>query len=121
MGLATAAQRPTSGRVSAWQGSTRRSRLPDDWEARRAASSQRAGGRCEGITLAGEERWHVDECDGVGTDCDHDVPGDDHELDNLRWLSGPCHDRKTLEEHRRRASRARRPLEQHPAERLAGA
>lgn len=50
---------------------------------------------CEGISLAGEPRWHVDDCDGIGRDCDHHVPGDDHRLSNLRWLSAPCHKRKT--------------------------
>jgi 5-methylcytosine-specific restriction protein A len=51
---------------------------------------------CEGLSLRGEDRWHVDTCDGVGTDCDHDQAGDDHELTNLRWLSNECHKRKTV-------------------------
>jgi 5-methylcytosine-specific restriction protein A len=79
----------------AWDSSTRRSRLPADWVKRRAATKARAGGRCEGISLHGEPRWHVDDCPGVGTDCDHDKRGDDHSLSNLRWLSAECHKAKT--------------------------
>lgn len=38
---------------------------------------------------------HVEECDGVGAECDHVVEGDDHSLGNLQWLSTPCHKAKT--------------------------
>ena len=78
-----------------WAGSTRRRRLPPDWEQRRELTRERAGGLCEGISLHGEPRWHVDRCDGLGAQCDHDRRGDDHSLANLRWLSEPCHRRKT--------------------------
>lgn len=71
-----------------WESSDRRSRLPRDWPKRRAAVKRRARGRCEYAN-------HVPECDGVGTDCDHIVSGDDHSLGNLQWLSGPCHAHKT--------------------------
>jgi hypothetical protein len=102
----------------AWDGSTRRRRLPPDWEARRSATAARAGGRCEGLSFDGEPRWHVDDCDGIGTDCDHDVAGDNHDLANLRWLSADCHKSKTAEEARRVRSRARRAPERHPLEHL---
>lgn len=94
-----------------WAGSTRSQRLPADWETRRNATRDRAAGRCEGITLHGEPRWHVPECNGIGTECDHDQRGDDHTLTNLRWLSTPCHAHKTAAEQptRRRTPRA------HPA------
>ena len=93
-----------------WQGSTRRSRLPADWDKRRAATKERARGRCEGISLHGEPRWHVSECNGIGSECDHDKRGDDHSLANLRWLSTECHKRKTQAE---KPSR-KRPSEPHP-------
>lgn len=86
-----------------WSGSTRRSRLPADWSARVSAVRARAGGRCEA-------REHVAACDGRGTDCDHIVAGDDHDLSNLQWLSRPCHQAKTA---RDRQAWKRRP-EQHP-------
>ena len=95
-----------------WAGSTRRSRLPADWAKRVAATKARAAGRCEGISLHGEPRWHVDECDGRGTDCDHDKRGDDHDLSNLRWLSVECHRAKTTAEQPRR----KRPAERHPGD-----
>lgn len=84
--------------TSAWSGSTRRKRLPPDWEQRREDTARRAGGRCEGISLRGEPRWHVAECDGIGSECDHDKRGDDHSLPNLRWLNTECHKRKTQAE-----------------------
>ena len=94
----------------AWETSTRRSRLPADWPKRRAETKRRAGGRCEGISLDGEPRWHVADCPGVGTDCDHDKRGDDHGLGNLRWLSAECHKYKTQAEKPKRA----RPKPRHP-------
>lgn len=58
--------------------------------------------------MHGEPRWHVAECDRIGTDCDHDKRGDDHSLSNLRWLSGPCHKRKTQGEKPSRLRQGRR-------------
>lgn len=102
----------------AWAGSDRRSRLPRDWPARVAATRDRAGGRCEGISLHGEDRWHVDECNGIGRDCDHDKRGDDHSLTNLVWLNSYCHLRKTQHEAaealRTQAAKAKHPGERHP-------
>lgn len=100
----------------AWSTSDRRARLPKDWPKRREATKRRAKGRCEGISLNGEPRWHVGTCDGIGTDCDHDKRGDDHSLSNLRWLSGECHKEKTKRERPQR----RRPAEQHPNSRSIG-
>lgn len=94
-----------------WETSTRRSRLPKDWPKRRAQTKRRAQGRCEGVDLNGAGiRTHVAECDGIGTDCDHDKRGDDHSLSNLRWLSAECHKAKTQAEQPTRI----RPPEQHP-------
>jgi 5-methylcytosine-specific restriction protein A len=95
-----------------WETSDRRARLPKDWPKRRAETRRRANGRCEGISLRGERRWHVDECNGVGTDCDHDKRGDDHSLSNLRWLSAECHKAKTQNE--ARLPPKARPRPRHP-------
>lgn len=94
--------------MSGWANSDRRARLPRDWTKRVAATKDRAGGLCEGISLHGEPRWHVAECDGVGTDCDHDQAGDDHALTNLRWLSRECHKHKTTAERPKRTRPPRR-------------
>jgi 5-methylcytosine-specific restriction protein A len=64
---------------------------------------------------------HAKQCDGIGTDADHIQPGDNHHLDNLQWLSEPCHRAKTAAEAAARnqaRTRARlRPTEQHPGRR----
>ena len=97
--------------MSGWAGSTRAQRLPRDWPARRKATKERAAGRCEGVDLDGTgQRTHVPTCDGIGTDCDHDIRGDDHSLSNLRWLSLECHKAKTAAEQPKRA----RPRPTHP-------
>lgn len=98
----------------AWAGSTRRSRLPNDWPRRVRATKLRAQGECEGISLRGEDRWHVADCTGIGTDCDHEKRGDDHVLTNLRWLSKPCHKHKTQLEANAGNRSARHPNEAHP-------
>jgi 5-methylcytosine-specific restriction enzyme A len=98
--------------MTAWAGSTRRSRLPADWNQRRDAVKRRAAGYCEGISLEGETRWHVPTCDGIGTECDHDKRGDNHALWNLRWLSHDCHEYKTKAERPTRT----RPQPRHPGE-----
>jgi 5-methylcytosine-specific restriction protein A len=98
--------------LMAWETSTRRTRLPADWKARRAAARRRAGGRCEGTLTDGTR------CPNQGTDADHLIPGDDHSPANLRWLCRPCHIAKTTAEaaarNRARAAARRRPPERHP-------
>lgn len=92
-----------------WQTSDRRARLPKNWPTLRAKVKRRANGKCEAVA-------HVPECNGIGTDCDHVKQGDDHSLDNLQWLSRPCHEAKTRLDNgliRKRAI----PPEQHPGRR----
>ena len=91
--------------MSGWVGSTRRARLPKDWATLRAKVKARAHGRCEALA-------HVAGCDGMGTDCDHVVQGDDHRLSNLVWLSRPCHAAKTRTDNGSRA--LPRAAERHP-------
>lgn len=95
----------------AWATSTRASRLPPNWATIRAQVRDRADGRCEATD-------HAPGCDGIGTDADHIIAGDDHDLDNLQWLSEPCHRAKTAQESATRnrtiAAMRRRPTEPHP-------
>lgn len=87
-----------------WQGSTRRSRLPTNWPTLRADTERRADGRCEATRIG---RPHHPACTGLGSECDHIQQGDNHSLDNLAWLSGPCHAAKTAQESRERNRRRR--------------
>lgn len=91
---------------NAWRGSTRRSRLPSDWAARRRAVLVRDRGRC-----------HV--CGKPGaTEVDHVQPGDDHSLTNLAAIHRTCHATKSAREGGQAAWRnrppRRRPAERHP-------
>ena len=95
-----------------WGSSDRRLRLPQDWAQRRAAVKARANGRCEA-------KLHAKGCNGVGTDCDHIVAGDNHDLSNLQWLSYACHKAKTARESAERNGRYKR-LRRHPNERHPG-
>lgn len=94
-----------------WSTSDRRFRLPRNWPQLKKQVKTRANGKCEASP-------HDRRCDGIGTDCDHIVQGDDHSLDNLQWLSGPCHRAKTAREsadrNRERAELRHRPTERHP-------
>lgn len=101
-----------NGRRMRWNNSTRAARLPADWAQRRRIVCERAHGRCQA------ER-HAPECNGIGTDCDHIVQGDNHSLDNLQWLSHPCHKAKTERENaERNHMKAQQRL--HPRERQPG-
>lgn len=95
----------------AWSTSDRRFRLPRNWSSIRAEVKRRANGQCQATN-------HVPQCNGIGTDADHIVQGDNHTLNNLQWLSEPCHKAKTAQETRERNKRTaklkRRPQEQHP-------
>lgn len=94
-----------------WSTSDRRQRLPNDWPAIRERVRQRAHGQCEA-------QHHEPDCDGIGTDCDHITPGDDHRMSNLAWLSRTCHKAKTARENSEAraavAAALKRPAERHP-------
>lgn len=98
----------------AWENSTRRDRLPDNWPALVAQVKRRAQGRCEANV-------HVPECNGHGRDVDHIAQGDNHHPTNLQYLSTPCHQAKTRAENAARnklnAELKRRPQEPHPGAR----
>lgn len=63
-----------------------------------------------------EAKVHDSKCDGVGAQCDHVTPGDDHSLANLQWLSAACHLAKTLREAQQALGIVgrQRPGEVHP-------
>ena len=98
-------------RVGGWYGSDRRARLPRDWAAIRAMVRDRAHNHCQA-------RVHSALCNGIGDDCDHIVPGDDHSLANLQWLNHNCHKLKTsresAERNARRARQRKHPVEKNP-------
>lgn len=101
----------SGARVGGWYGSDRRDRLPRDWAAIRAMVRERAHNHCQA-------RVHSALCNGIGDDCDHIVPGDDHSLANLQWLNHNCHKLKTsresAERNARRARQRRHPVEKNP-------
>ena len=96
----------------AWESSDRRARLPAAWPALVARTRELAGGLCEA-------RTHADGCSGLGSECDHITPGDDHRQANLQWLSTPCHTAKTTREaaqaRARTAELRQLPREAHPS------
>lgn len=90
----------------AWETSTRKERLPPDWQALRAIVLQRAGGRCEIIKNNGRR------CFDPPTDVDHIVPnfeGGSEEIANLQAICRWHHDRKSGAEGRRGRSTAEEP------------
>lgn len=93
----------------AWEGSTRRHRLPPDWPELRELTRARAGGRCEHVDPITGER-----CTQPGTDCDHIVSGDDHSDQNLQWLCRGHHAPKSGREGAAARPSRKRPEEPHP-------
>lgn len=74
-----------------WAGSTRKSRLPADWDRLRQVVLQRCGYRCEWIE-------NGERCLATATDADHILPGDLHQLVNLQGLCSRHHLAKTSRE-----------------------
>jgi 5-methylcytosine-specific restriction endonuclease McrA len=97
----------------AWEGSTRRARLPKDWPRIRARIIRRDGGVCVARYSDGRR------CELPGTDVDHIVPGDDHRDENLQLLCPWHHRHKSGSEGGTAAALARvrtqRPRPTHPA------
>lgn len=93
----------------AWQGSTRRQRLPADWGPRRRHVLERDGHRCCVVV-------HGARCTAPADEVDHIVRGDDHSYANLASICSDHHKQKTAREaaEARRATSNRRPHEPHP-------
>lgn len=77
--------------LMSWSTSTRKSRLPENWEALRLEVRDRAGGRCEYADANGR-------CPNIGNQCDHIIRGDDHSKANLQWLCTKHHAIKSSRE-----------------------
>lgn len=96
----------------AWEGSDRRSRLPDNWPDLVRQVWQRDKGRCTWKLPKTGKR-----CPRPGKDVDHRRPGDDHSLRNLQLLCEHHHGKKTAMEGVRGRTRPRtkkREPERHP-------
>lgn len=95
----------------AWTTSDRRHRLPPNW----AATVRRIKRRDRGLCQA---RTHHPACNGIGTEVDHIVAGDNHDDGNLQLLSHECHAEKTIRDNRelsaRRTAERYAPREPHP-------
>lgn len=94
-----------------WANSTRRQRLPKNWHFLREQVKKRAGLQCEAYLNNGLR------CVELGTDCDHIVAGDNHDLENLQWLCTWHHKKKTSLEGnnaKKKPITESRPKERHP-------
>lgn len=98
-----------------WEGSTRRGRLPPNWDELRA----------EGHRLNPRHVCHWCGLPG-GDEFDHKQAGDDHSQANLDWIHGwrsvragvsarNCHGEKSSAEGAAARPRLNRPPERHPA------
>ena len=101
----------------AWEESSRRSRLPPNWEALRKPVLFRPDGSRRTCRWIEKGR----KCPELATEVDHIKPGDDHSPSNLRGLCTEHHLRKSSREgHAAKAtkraaiSRKFRRTEQHP-------
>lgn len=93
----------------AWEGSTRKGRLPADWKSRRLRVLRRDGYRCQI-----PDRFGVP-CLAWANEVDHVERGDDHDESNLQAACTACHAKKSAKEGAEaRESRRFRPPESHP-------
>jgi len=99
-----------------WEGSDRKSRLPDDWPARRERVMKRDRRRCQqedpDSEIVNDRGQRI--CGVIGNQVDHVIPGDDHRLDNLQVLCEPHHRTKSAREGGNSFTPLRRPPETHP-------
>ncbi|WP_168699359.1 HNH endonuclease [Gordonia paraffinivorans] len=96
-----------------WEGSSRRERLPKDWESNyRLPVLRRDSHRCQ-VRGPG--------CLTFATDVDHIRAGDDHSLENLQAICPVCHRKKSSREGNAKKAKLkaqrRRPPERHPGRR----
>lgn len=96
-----------------WAGSSRRERLPRDWELNYR------------LPVLSRDRWlcqiNGPGCIGAATDVDHINRGDDHSRENLRAVCSRCHNKKSSAEGNARKAQLkaqrRRPTARHPGQR----
>jgi 5-methylcytosine-specific restriction protein A len=95
-------------RRPAWEGSTRRETLPDNWYSEiRPVILERDGHRCQ-------IRFD-DICVDGANQVDHIGDRHDHRPENLRAACEPCHQRRSSQQGRAARVSERRPPEAHPA------
>ncbi len=98
---------------SGWEGSDRKSRLPENWAELVRKVKARDGNRCTWRLPRSGSR-----CPRPGTEVDHRVPGDDHRMWNLRLLCAFHHAQKSAREgtqaREKLKASGRRPPEGHP-------
>lgn len=103
--------------MSPWASSDRRTRLPRDWHARRAACYRTAGGRCQWVDSNGQQCATTTPLHRTG-----DTPGGhaDHinpalgENGPTQWLCPTHHNRKSAAEGHAAKPQRRRDAETHP-------
>jgi 5-methylcytosine-specific restriction protein A len=104
-----------------WSTSDRRTRLPKDWHAQRAATYRQAGGRCQHTNPDGTRCLWTGPLNGrpgqPGGHADHIRPSDD--TSPLQWLCPTHHGAKSSAEGHA-AMRAQRAKLHHPTERHPG-
>jgi 5-methylcytosine-specific restriction protein A len=88
-----------------WATSTRRSRLPSNWDTIRAYVLHRDDWRCQ---IRGPR------CAGRASDVDHIERGDNHAVKNLQAACRPCHASKSSREGRAAKASPKRAPETHP-------
>lgn len=71
----------------AWEGSTRRERLPSNWNTIRRRILKRDRHQCQ-----------APGCRAKATEVDHVINNDDDSPENLQSLCSPCHRKKTQAE-----------------------
>ena len=109
----------------AWTTSTRRQRLPSNWNKLRQQVLRNNNNKCAGLphpmgspaqvaggTPTPTGRWHAAGCNRQATDVDHITAGDNHSTGNLQPLSRACHHAKTTAETLARTA-ARHAMTQH--------
>lgn len=74
-----------------WKGSTRRARLPRNWDTLRATVLEEAQYQCEYVD-------HGVRCTNIATDCDHIINNDNHSRENLQALCPFHHGQKSSHE-----------------------
>lgn len=97
--------------MTAWEGSTRRARLPHNWPKLRVQVMRRDQHTCQAVNEDGAP------CGLKATDVDHIIAGDNHDLSNLQALCTWHHRQKTAAEANAAKIRIEprsRKAEQHP-------
>lgn len=101
--------------MPAWTSSTRRDRLPADWDKTRKRILRRDKGACQVVMDDGKV------CGDIANEVDHIKAGDDHSDQNLQAICRWHHKKKSSSEgnaalraKRKKISKSFRRTEEHP-------